>query len=336
MSASSTTPRDGERRNGGKPFHWLPFLLFSLFLLCFCYCLWLLWEQYAALAENAADEKSQEELLLAQKKELEELLKLPPCEARKRVALLPGTSGAEKSPDLPITPVTPENSEQAPARPQSQSALQLPDKIESACVFLVSLAGANKLSTGSGFFIAPGYIATNRHVVGANPGRILVTSKALGQPVAGKVVARSAGKGEDFAIVAVTPPEDAKISHLKLVTDPKKTQKVGAWGFPNIIGKNDPAYASLLKGENLRAVPELSYSEGVISAVLDRNPKIIVHTAPISPGNSGGPLLDEKGDVVGINTMITLDEDSYRQASIALSAEDLARFIKANGISTGQ
>jgi S1-C subfamily serine protease len=80
------------------------------------------------------------------------------------------------------------------------------------------------------------------------------------------------------------------------------------------------------------AAPELSYADGVISAVLDRKPPLIVHTAPLSPGNSGGPLANEKGFVVGVNSMISLDEDSYRQTSIALPASDILSFLKENSI----
>ena len=111
-----------------------------------------------------------------------------------------------------------------------------------------------------------------------------------------------------------------------------RTEKVGAWGYPNIIGKNDPGYARLLKGKDFTAVPELSYTEGVVSAILERKPPVIIHTAPISPGNSGGPLLNANGQVIGINTMISLDDSSFRQASVALASADLLNFLKQNGI----
>lgn len=315
-----------------KNSHWLPLLFFFIFLAALLYCVWLIWQEYVQARAIQTENQTRLELLLNQKKELEDLLRLSPCEASEKARpLFPpaGTPGAAKS-----TPNKPSNVKEEKVSKTEEAEKKLsPDNAEAACVFLVSLQGANKLSTGSGFFIAPGYIVTNRHVVGANPGRILVTSKSLGHPVAGKVIAESSGKGEDFALVQVDLPAQAHILPLHLARDVKKTQKVGAWGFPNIIGKNDPAYAALLKGENIKAVPELSYSEGVVSAVLDRSPKVIVHTAPISPGNSGGPLLDEAGNVVGINTMITLDEDSYRQASLALSADALAEFLQNNGVS---
>lgn len=312
--------------------HWLPLLFFFLFLAGILYCCWMLWEQYNAQHTAVAEEKIRIDSLLGQKRELEDLLKLSPCEAAQKIQLIESTS-PQSTRSMPDPQAKKEEKKALPTS-SSKAAVNLdPDSIEEACVFLVSVSGPTKFATGSGFFIAPGYIITNRHVVGNNPTLLFATNKALGQPVRGRVLARGNSNEEDFAIVAVDLPAGVQVKPLKFSHALKKTQKVGAWGYPNIIGKNDPAYESLLRGENIKAIPEPSYSEGVVSAILNRDPKLIVHTAPISPGNSGGPLLDEEGNVVGINTMITLDEDSYRQASIALSVDDLEKFIAEHGIS---
>lgn len=304
----------------------LPILLFLLLTLAACYFAWQLWQKFQALNEESTMLEQRVESLENKKAELEKLLALPPCEAKMKVK-----GPEDKGRNTAKQEAGASQTGTAPAK-MADSGQTDADQIEEACVFLVSLGNGKSVSTGSGFFVAPGYIVTNRHVVGSNPGKVLVTSKALGRPVAGRVLAISPEKQGDFALLAVKLPDRANVSSLKLAPVVKKTQKVGAWGFPDIIGKNDPKYAKLLAGADFTAVPELSYTEGVVSAVLERSPRIIAHTAPISPGNSGGPLLDSEGNVVGINTMITLDEDSYRQASLALDAQGLAKFLKEHGV----
>ena len=272
----------------------------------------------AALAERTALCEQRLVSLRAEKARLEELLALPPCEARSRTAgVIPGGAPVAAS---------------VPAAAPLSVAVDAARLLENACVFIVTVDAAGDISTGSGFFVAPGYVVTNEHVVAGTQGRALVTSKALGQPVMANIVACDKSGDRDYALLRVATPKGASVAVPQFASAVQRTEKVGAWGFPHVIGQNDPAYKKLLNGGDLSAVPELSYSEGVVSAVLARKPPLVVHTAPISPGNSGGPLVNAKGQVVGINMMITLDEESYRQASIAIAAQDLRDFLAANGV----
>lgn len=315
MTETARTPSAPERHSAR-----FPLLLTAALLLIIISCFWYLWlnnrsqyaEEYARLGQ-----------LEQRKEELANLLSLTPCEARARLRPAPVSESDASSTSV---------SEARTSIESVKASTGGPDAVERACVFIVAPGGKRTVSTGSGFFVAPGYVVTNRHVVGDSKGKVLVTSKGLGEPVRGEVVALSSGKNTDFAIVRVQTPPNARVATLPLSGGVQKTEKVGAWGYPDLVGKNDPAYARLLRGEDISAIPELSYTEGVVSAVLPRNPEIIVHTAPISPGNSGGPLLNGKGEVVGINTMITLDEGSYRQASLALSAADIQKFLASHGI----
>lgn len=289
---------------------WFLPLLLSLLLLALIAAVLLAFHTDDGGGDGAAALASAEQrrdALLSEQRRLETLLALPPCEARNSAA------GAA----LPAAPA-----------PDAADAASL---LERACVFIVR-AGDGDLSTGTGFFVTGDLIVTNDHVVSQGRGRILVTSKALGRPLPATVVARDDANGRDYALLRVTVPQDAAIAVPPFAGGARRTEKVGAWGFPHVIGQNDPAYTRLLSGSDMSAVPELTYTEGVLSAVLERTPPLLVHTASISPGNSGGPLVNGRGEIVGINTMITLDEDSYRQASIALAGQDLRRFLAAQGI----
>ena len=320
-----------ETNGGGRGFA----LFISALLLCaIAWCCWMIWTASREADAEGAEITREVNRLREERDALKKIIDLPPCEiapALAKAGLAPMSEPSPASTPKPASPVATRPGASADPLPDAQ-AVATPEDIESGCVFIVSANGAGQLSTGSGFFVAPEYVATNRHVVQNSLGKILVTSKALGKPALGSVVAVGKGPNDDYAILRVPAADLSRVKIMNFAKSAKKTEKVGAWGYPDLVGKNDPEYLALLKKGDIKSAPELSYSEGVISAVLRRDPETLVHTAPISPGNSGGPLVNADGQIVGINTMITLDEDSYRQASIALSSGELKKFLSDNGI----
>ena len=149
---------------------------------------------------------------------------------------------------------------------------------------IVSITVKNKdgseLGEGSGFVLSPdGLIVTNFHVI----------SKAYSALV-------KVGEGSVYQASLVKAEPRFDIVVLKI-----NTQGL----LPLAIGNSD----EVLSGQVVVAIGspmgfEKSVSSGIISAVRPGSSiKLIQITAPVSPGSSGGPLLNEYGEVIGITTI---------------------------------
>ncbi|HHW31379.1 MAG TPA: trypsin-like serine protease [Clostridiaceae bacterium] len=152
---------------------------------------------------------------------------------------------------------------------------------------------AEKWGVGSGVIISSdGYILTNNHVVGGKSKRIIV-SLADGREVEGVVLWTEPVL--DLAVI--------KINLTGLTPIP--------FGDSNELQVGEPAIAI---GNPLGLIFQRTVTSGIISA-LNRTIKIDTEQGPnymedliqtdasINPGNSGGPLLNSKGQVIGINTI---------------------------------
>ncbi len=154
-------------------------------------------------------------------------------------------------------------------------------------------------STGSGFVIDPeGYILTNAHVVnGARRVQIVVpvgdADGTIATALAGRaslLSARIVGIATELDL-ALLKVDDMKLPALPLATYTNLRQGEMVFAFGSPIGLRN------------------SMTHGLVSAVARQvdpdSPLIYIQTdAPINPGNSGGPLVNIRGEVVGINTFI--------------------------------
>jgi S1-C subfamily serine protease len=229
-----------------------------------------------------------------------------------------------------LTPALPAPAERTVA--PGDDGTSLIDLIEARTVMVV--APGDPARTGSGFFVAPDLVVTNHHVIeAAGPGGVFVTSRSLGslQP-ATVVVTRGPfhAEGVDFALLRV--PGAAQPVFQVLSTDTTlKLQAVIAAGYPGDLLVSDRAFAALQAGDG-RAVPDLSVTDGLVNTeqTVDVGTRLVVHSAPISVGSSGGPLIDYCGRVVGVNTFVR--QGPMRNLNFALGAADLLRFLDAAGV----
>lgn len=169
-----------------------------------------------------------------------------------------------------------------------------------------------KTGSGTGFAISSnGYIATNYHVIeGANKIKVKGINGDLNQSYSAQVIVSD--KNNDLAILKVekwlgTIPYGMKLDKLGVA------EEVFAYGYPltAILGN------------------EIKFTDGRISSGtgMDNDPRYYQHTASLQPGNSGGPLFNKYGNIVGVNTL-TLSKNFDDQSGI--DTENIFYSIKTN------
>ena len=243
-----------------------------------------------------------------------------------------GTPGLESYKRGEIGPVQPVVTGAPTTPPPEPSAsLLAQDKLVAlldAATVRVLVFGANSKyqGHGTGFFIDQNTIVTNRHVI--ESGRsFAITSRALGkEPIPVRLIAATRDSeytNPDFAILRADKVP-AGIAKLAIATEPQVLQTVVAAGYPSSDIRVDADVVT----------PNTVFSQGEVS-VLQRqrnNMVLVLHTAKIATGSSGGPLVNRCGNVVGVNTFIGAQEDKFSDRSLyALSAAALRTFLDQSG-----
>ena len=142
---------------------------------------------------------------------------------------------------------------------------------------------------GSGFIIKSGIVVTNAHVV--NKSDKLIVGLKDGRKFAGKVIGQDTLT--DLAVIKL----EGKGPWPKAILGNSDEIKVGDWAIAvgNPYGLENTVTLGIISNLN-RNVSQLG--------IYDKKIKLIQTDAAINPGNSGGPLLNNKGEVIGINTLI--------------------------------
>lgn len=166
----------------------------------------------------------------------------------------------------------------AVSKPKELTAEQVYEKCSKATVEIVAEIAGDKYNLGSGFFIDSGEVVTNFHVV-AGADRIQVTTSDKKTYEVEQVL----GYDEkiDLAILKVNSQNES----LKESKEGIKTgETIYILGSP--LGLTG-TFADGMVSSPSRKIEDVDY---------------IQVTAPMSPGNSGGPLLNKYGEVMGVNT----------------------------------
>lgn len=180
-------------------------------------------------------------------------------------------------------------------------------------------------SSGSGFIVSnDGYILTNNHVI-ADADKVTVTLYDKRQYEA-KVIGR-----DSTTDVAVVKIEEKNLPMLSLGDDSKT--RVGQWvlAIGNPLRLNFTVTAGIISAKGRSQSALLNRTGNNPYAITD----YIQTDAAINPGNSGGPLLNIRGDVIGINSAIASGTGYYAGYGFAIPInlakqvmDDLIKFGK--------
>jgi V8-like Glu-specific endopeptidase len=179
---------------------------------------------------------------------------------------------------------------------------------------------------GSGVAIAPNRVLTNAHVV----------ALAAEQPedVAVGVVPSEGSKSYGARLIAFDPARDLALLELTEGRLPAATLYMGpfdeggdvvALGYP---GNVDLATARSADDYITPQAPTRSVGNYSNERQVD-GIRALLHTANIARGNSGGPLLDPCGRVLGINTFITRGDEGDAPFGFAIANSEVAAFLRA-------
>lgn len=184
-------------------------------------------------------------------------------------------------------------------------------------------------ATGSGFVVVSDknqtIIVTNYHVVAENPYNISVWVGEE-ETISARILAYSDQK--DLCILELSYP--IPLNALKLSdAGAKQGDAVYAVGYPGA--------ADFLSDKEAHTSEDATITDGIVSAVREvtvsgyGTPVAFLQiSAAINEGNSGGPLFDEKGEVVGVNTCGIVDSQGIFGA---VEIHEVIDFLQDNGIS---
>lgn len=188
--------------------------------------------------------------------------------------------------------------------------------------------GAYFVGHGSGIVIAPDKILTNAHVVELvreEPNIVIGVIPAEGK------------KSYGAKIIAFSPHNDLALLQISGGTLPVATffaastqdgQSVTAIGYP---GNVDRAQGMGL-ADIIQPMTPVKTSGTISTGRSSKEYDTVLHTAPMAAGNSGGPLVDTCGRVLGVNSFGSLSDGNDAEYGFAVSNREVASFLRQAGV----
>ena len=219
----------------------------------------------------------------------------------------------------------------AAAKKQDKIIQDIAGKMDAATVRIVTHHD-NRVSGGTGFIVGDGYIVTSAHVInkhGKNMDFYVLNERIQIQKAS--VVKKLHSGYVDLAVLRFDPPEGVELPILPLNLNAKEGDRVSAWGYPETM------VTEVIDNYGKHQAIPAFHAEGKILKIVQVRGRpgssLILISVPVEDGYSGSALVNEKGEIVGMNTWSTNRiEDKKFLWGEAQAAVNIAYFLIDCGI----
>ena len=203
------------------------------------------------------------------------------------------------------------------------------DKVYGSTVVIVASANGKQISTGTGFIYKKSgklaYIMTNNHVI-ENADAVQIEFNDNDKRIDAKII--GGDKYADIAVLTIEDKDEYKIVELGNVDELKIGDTIFTVGSPMGVNYKGSVTKGILSGKDRMVDVSLNNSTST-----DYYMKVIQIDAAVNPGNSGGPLCDVSGKVIGIISL-KIVQSEVEGMGFAIPIQDAVKY--ASIIETGK